>query len=193
MANTRSGPDPGPPPTEQSLTDRAVLHLSRYGTTKAGLACVLGRYVARWAERAAAADAEAASAAASAARAAIPRVVAKLAAAGAVDDASFAQTRARRLARAGRSRRTVAAHLQARGVEPDAIAAALPDDELAAAAATARRRQIGPFRTVPADTERFRRELATLARAGFSQDIARQALAMDLAAAEALIARLRRT
>ena len=76
------------------------------------------------------------------------------------------------------------------------VAAALPEDadgELAAAVATARRRRIGPFRRAPADAVAARKELAMLARAGFSQDVASRALRMMPDAAEALINRLRQS
>jgi hypothetical protein len=57
----------------------------------------------------------------------------------------------------------------------------------------ARRRRIGPFRVgaVPDQAGR-RRELAILARAGFPQSIASQALAMAPDEAEALVNELRR-
>ena len=144
----------------------------------------------RWTARASDTDTDAGKIAA-AAREAIPRIVASFAAFGAVDDAGFAATRARRLAQAGRSRRTVAAHLQARGVDPETIASVLPEDELAAAAITMRRRRIGAFRAAPVEAETRAKELAALARAGFSQEIADRALALDRPEAEALITRCR--
>jgi regulatory protein len=168
-------PIPGPPPDARSLHDAAVRHLARYSATQAGLLRVLGRRIDRWA-RAAEADAEIVAAAQRAAR----DVVAKLAAVGAVDDAAFAASRARSLARAGRSRRAIGAHLAARGVSAE-LTAALPDDpeaELAAALAYARRRRLGPFRQPP-DPEQQMRDLARLARAGFPQSIATQVLRMD--------------
>ncbi len=122
-------------------------------------------------------------------------VVDRLAAAGAVDDAAFAQGRARSLARAGRSRRAIAAHLAARGIDASLAGTVLPDDprhELAAALTLARRRRIGPFRAdEAADPVRHRRELAALARGGFSEMIARQALEMRHSEAEALLISLR--
>jgi hypothetical protein len=57
----------------------------------------------------------------------------------------------------------------------------------------ARKRRIGPFRTGEAPDEAGRRrELGVLARAGFPQDVARQALAMEPDQAETLVNRLRR-
>ena len=165
----------GPPPDARSLHDAALRHLARYSATQAGLLRVLGRRIDRWV-RTAEAEPEIVAAARQAAR----EVVAKLAAIGAVDDAAFAAGRARSLARSGRSRRAIGAHLAARGVPPE-LTATLPDDpeaELAAALAYTRRRRIGPFRQPP-DPDQQLRDLARLARAGFPQPIANQVLRMD--------------
>jgi len=181
----------GPPPDVTRLHEAALAHLARYATTQAGLIRVLDRRVERWA-RAAEADAETRNMA----RASVRTVVARLAASGLVDDAAFAQSRARSLTRAGRSRRAVVAHLAARGIDGDTLREALPTDgdaELCAAVACARRRRIGPFRSDPSEQADLRRELGMLARAGFAQDIATRVLRMELAAAEDLIIQLRQS
>lgn len=188
----------GPPPDAATLHDAALAHLARYAATEAGLRRLLERRVDRWAQRAesAAADDEAVARQAAVARGAVRDVVARLVVAGAVNDAAYAEARARSLVRAGRSRRATAAHLAAKGVDPEIARAALPGDdasELAAALVLARKRRIGPFRSGEAPDEvGRRRELGVLARAGFPQDVARQALAMDGDEAEALVNRLRR-
>ena len=179
------------PPGEAVLHEAALAHLARYATTRQGLTRVLDRRVLRWA-REVAAPGELVQAG----RERVRAVVARLVAAGLVDDAAFAASRARSLARAGRSRRAVAAHLAARGVAGEVARSVLPDDpgvELAAALACARRRRIGPFRVgPPADAPVRLRELGILARAGFAQDVASRALGMTLEAAEALVIDLRR-
>ncbi len=184
MADTKAA---GPPPTERTLHEAALAHLARYGTTRQGLVRVLDRRVARWARAVPDADPEIIRAARQAARLVADRLVA----AGAVNDAAFAESRARTLARTGRSRRAIAAHLAARGVDGDVTQAVLPQDAAAdqsAAIAFARRRRIGPFRSTEADRAR---ELGMLARAGFSRDIAEAVLDMDPDAAEALLIALR--
>jgi regulatory protein len=188
----------GPAPDVASLHDAALAYLARYAATEAGLRGVLERRVDRWKRLAQqnAADAEAVAAQAAAARSAVREVVARLAAVGAVNDAAYAESRARSLTRAGRSRRAVAAYLAAKGVDPETAAIAMPpseESELAAALVLARKRRIGPFRQgqTPDDAGR-RRELGVLARAGFTGSIARQALAMDLDQAEALVNEQRR-
>ncbi len=181
-----------PLPDAAALHEAALAHLARYAATRATLLRVLLRRVDRWAR---AAEADDVAAHAAAARAAAREVVARLAASGAVDDAGFARARAERLRRSGRSRRASAAHLAARGVDAATLGVALPDDaatELEAAVAFARRRRFGPFRAGPAAPETARREQAAFARAGFTRDAARAALAMTPAEAEAVLARLRR-
>jgi regulatory protein len=194
----RRAPRPaGPAPTAARLREAALAHLARFAATEAGLRRVLERRVDRWA-RAAEAEGqprEAIAAAAAAARAAAARVARAMVEEGAVDDAAFAESRARRLARAGRSRRAIAAHLAARGVDAATAAAALPEGEeaeLAAALAFCRRRRIGPFARAAEDAEARRRALAALARGGFAQAVARAALAMDAAEAEERLLAARR-
>jgi regulatory protein len=174
------------------LHEAALAYLSRYAASRARLHRVLDRRCERWAHDA---GTEAAAAALPGLRQRVREVVARLAAAGAVDDAAFAVNRARSLGRTGRSRRAIAAHLAARGVTADDARAALPDDpeaELAAALALARRRRLGPFRNSDAAADP-RHELGVLARAGFSHAIAARALRTDPDTAEALLARLRRS
>ncbi len=188
------------PPDAALLHEAALAHLARFASSAAGLARVLERRIARW-QRAAAVAGEAATVEqqGAAARLAAREVVARLVAAGVIDDAAFAATRAARLNRAGRSRRGIAAHLAARGIAGETLREALPENpeaELAAALVLARRRRLGPFHpsppTVALDASETRRALAILARAGFSRAIAEAALAMAPAQAEALVLRLLR-
>ena len=187
----------GPAPGAAELHDAALEYLARYAATEAGLRRVLERRIDRWARRAAQdGDPETVSAQAAAAREAAVQVVARLAAVGAVNDRTYAESRARSLVRAGRSRRGAAAHLASKGVDAATARSVLPEDpqtELAAALVLARKRRIGPFRRggVPDEAGR-RRELGVLARAGFAQDVAREALATEPDQAEALVNAFRR-
>ena len=167
----------GPAPTEAKLRDAALAHLARFAATEAGLRRVLQRKVDRWARRAEAEGADTGVAAAAKAMAA--QVARQMVAAGVVDDAAFAEARARRLVRAGRSRRAIAAHLAGKGVARDTAAAVLPEDagaELDAALAQCRRRRIGPFAAEPMPRELRLKALAALARAGFGREVAEAAL-----------------
>jgi len=178
----------GPPPDRASLRDAALRHLARYASTEANLLRVLNRRIDRWA-RLAGEDAETA-----APRLAAREVVGDLARIGAVNDTAYAESRARSLNRTGRSRRAVAAHLAAKGVDAETLRAAVPDDpeaELTAALRQSRRKRIGPFAAGESDAATRMKHLTTLARAGFSQEIARRALAMPRADAEDRLAQSR--
>lgn len=184
-------PRPIAEPDETSLREAALSYLARYSATEAGLRRVLDRKVDRWARSL---DGDRDAAAVAAAHEAVRAVVARLAAAGAVDNKTFAEARTRSLMRAGRSRRAVAAHLAAKGVDAATARAVLPSDEaseLGAAIALTARRRIGAFRGAPADDSERRRELGMMARAGFPQAVAVRALGMDREAAEAILHRLR--
>src|ERR1700749_4685678 len=187
---------PGAPPDAQELQTAALDYLARYAATEAGLRRILERRIDRWLRRAGDADRETIAAQASAARVAGREVVARLVAAGAVNDAKYAENRARSLVRSGRSRRATDAQLRAKGVDSATVQSVLPEEaetELAAALVLARKRRIGPFRRGAAADEAGRKqELGVLARAGFPQDVARRALAMDPDQAETLVNEFRR-
>jgi len=166
-------------PDTDRLYQAALNHLARYAATEAGLARVLARKLERWMRVDAAPEETAA--ALRRAKSDIPAIIARLKAAGLLDDAAFAASRAKRLTREGKSRRAALAHLAAKGVK----GAALPEDperELAAACAYLRRRRAGPFGDAPE-----LKILAAMARGGFSQQTARRALRLDRDEAEALI------
>jgi regulatory protein len=173
------------PPDESSLFEAALTHLARYAATEAGLARVLARKIDRWARQQ---TAEETTAAARAAKSGIPRVITRLKSAGALNDEAFAASRAKRLTREGKSRRGALAHLAAKGIAPGTAASILTDDpdrELAAACAYLRRRRAGPFGNAPE-----LKILGAMARAGFTQTTARQALRLDKEEAEAKIKKL---
>lgn len=190
----RKPPKPRKPPaapTEHSLHDAALTHLARYGATQSGLLHVLNRRIARWAASDVG-DPDQAAALRQAAKA----IVAKLAESGAVSDQAYATARSRTLLRAGKSGRAIGAHLSSKGVPAEVSAALRAPDALGAAAIHLRRRRLGPFRTDPdapsaGTPDTRRRELASLARAGFAQSIAKDALALSRDEAEALIVQFR--
>jgi regulatory protein len=193
---TRTARRANRPPT---LPDRAALHeaalnyLARYAASAAGVRRVLHRRIDRWAAQAEGDRAEIAAAVREAKRIAAD-IVTALVKAGAINDAAFAESRARSLARGGRSGRAIAAHLLQRGIDPELAAAnggLSTEDELAAALALARRRRIGPFRGKTADPTALHREAGVFARAGFSRGVALAAQQMPADQAEGIIRRLR--
>lgn len=102
----------------------------------------------------------------------------RLAALGYIDEAAFAQARARGGAARGQGARRIGARLAADGIDADARHAALSDhDALAAAIRHARRRRLGPFGPPPADRAARERQVASLVRAGHAPNLARAIIA----------------
>jgi len=164
-----------PKKTTPARLRRQVAHyLERYATTEAHLRRLFRRRIHRAAthhgddpaEGEAMLDAE------------IERVV-RL---GLVDDVLYATDRARRLVRQGNGPRKVRAKLAAKGVPSglvdqalDAVADELGDPARTAVVRYARRRRLGPYASGgPHDVDERRKQLAKLARAGFSYDVARR-------------------
>lgn len=181
-------------PDAGSLHQAALHYLARYAATEAGLRRVLARRIDRWAR--AQIDRDAAEPILEAARAAVEALVKRLAESGAVSDAAFAESRARTLVRAGQSSRAIQMRLVAKGVGSDLARSASDADaetELAAALVLARKRRIGPYRVAEQpDAVARLKEMALLARAGFSRDTAEQALTTAREDAERRIFDLRR-
>jgi regulatory protein len=161
----------------------ALAYLGRFASSAENLRRVLLRRVRRRLPG----DREAAAQAA----AAIDGLVARYRASGLVDDATYAAGRARARLRRGQSLRTVRAGLAAKGVAAEDAEAAIDalreeggDPDLAAAAAFARRRRLGPYRRAPTESndELRLKELGAFARAGFARAAAQAVL--DCATAE---------
>jgi regulatory protein len=190
------GPRPaGPAPDAARLAEAALNHLARFAATEAGLRRVLLRRVDRWARAAEAEGREDVARFVAAGKAAAAEVAKRMVAQGAVDDAAFAESRARRLLRTGRSRRATLAHLREKGVDAATAAEALPEGEeveLGAAIAFCRRRRIGPFAAAEPELDTRRKWLAALARAGFGREVADRALRMEPEEAETRLIEARR-
>lgn len=156
---------PGPPLDSSALLECALAYAARYATTRAKLRRYLQQKLRQrgWAGDGAP-DLEG--------------VVERVAAAGAVDDAAYAQAKAGSLARRGYGAARVHAALAAAGVDADTRAAAAQAlDADAAAAAYARRRRLGRHRDVGAnDRDQARRDMAAMLRAGHAWEAARRAL-----------------
>ena len=186
MASSTPDPSLRPPPDEASLREAALNYLARYATTEAGLRRVLHRRIDQWAHQAAGGDDV--SERAAAAKASVGGIVARMVELGLLNDAAFAESRARGLALSGRSRRAITTRLMAKGIDPERARTVVPegeDSELVSALILARKRRIGPFRKTE-ETDR-NKELGVLARAGFPRDVALRALAMDAEDAEEAI------
>jgi len=103
---------------------------------------------------------------------------------GWLDDARFVTARVQGLHRRGTSQRAIRAKLAQVGAPEPLVQAALAglegDPELAAALRLARRRRFGPFQSnEERRVERRDKDLAAMARAGFSYGVARRVLEAD--------------
>jgi len=177
------------PVSPASLEASALFYLKRFASSSGNLRRVLLRRVRRSAELHGT-DAE------EGARQ-VEALVQRFLGNGLLDDRAYAEARVASLHRRGGSAKVIAAKLAAKGVGRDLIGAVLgeaadearPGGDLAAAAALARRRRLGPYR-LPETREAYRiKDFGALARAGFGRSIAETVLgAADPAALDALVA-----
>lgn len=184
--------EPGAPPSKDVLHEAALAYLARTPATAVTLKRVLDRKIATWARRAerASGDPDTIAANVATCHEAVAAIVTRFREVGLVNDAMFASSRVRTLSRAGRSRRAIAAHLTAKGVDSETVREALPSDaaaELAAAVTFARKRRIGPFaREEAPDQKAKQKALAAMARAGFAWNVCERVLRMAREEAEAV-------
>lgn len=159
--------------TKQRLHNIALHHLQRYASSAENLRRVLERRVYK-AGRHRDTDLKQA-------KEWIAEVVEALVRSDAVDDSRFAEGKATTMIRRGQSPSKIRAYLASKGVARDVVDDALisaeetfGDPEWQAAQAYARRRKIGPYRTVAISPDIRQKEMAALGRAGFSYDMARR-------------------
>jgi regulatory protein len=157
---------PKKPLSAEALENRALYYLQRFSSTRANLRQVLLRKLRRHEPF----DATAAALM-------VDALIAKLERSGYVNDERFAESRTASLARRGTSRRAIAAKLRGKGVKADLVQASLVDvDDAVAAIAFAKRKKLGVFRSGEAAVDRPRKDIAAMARAGFSYALSKRAL-----------------
>ena len=192
----RGAREPGAAPTRAALHEAALAYLARGAATADSVKKTLERRIANWARRSVRAgrDAEGVASDGATSRELVAEIVARLREVGLVDDASFAENRAKRMSSAGRSRRAITAHLAHKGVDAATVRESVPHDagaELDAALAFARKRRIGPFASADdapegrdAKREAERKALGAMARAGFDWNVCDRVMRMDRADAD---------
>jgi regulatory protein len=96
-----------------------------------------------------------------------------------IDDATFARGRKATLQHKGLPTRRIVQGLKLKGIDAETIEATLSDgvDDLAQARRYAQRRRLGTWSRKVDSPEQRRKDLAAMARAGFSYGVASQALA----------------
>jgi len=170
-------------PSAQRLANIALYYLSRFAASEDSLRKVLQNRIRKAAMRDEAFAADHAKHAQL--RIDIETIIDKHRKTGALNDAAYAEIKTRGLRRAGKSRRIIEQKLQLKGIGRDLIAKALtPEDsdtdpeiaELKAAHILARRKKLGPYRAEPADADRRKKDVAAMARAGFSLNLIRKVL-----------------
>ena len=167
------------PLTRDKLHKSALHYLERYASSVAGLRRVLLRRVDRAVQEGRCERDEAVLW--------VDDIVGRFENAGLVDDRTFAAGQVASRRRRGESGRRIALKLREKGVDANVVDDALLDEdgpdqtvaEFAAACRFARRRRLGPMRDPDNRISRRDRDLAALARAGFSLDVARRVLDLD--------------
>jgi len=154
---------PPRPLDQQRLNELALSYLARFSTSAAKLESYLKRKLRErgW-------DGEGDPG--------LTALVERCVAAGYVDDAAYARTKAGSLRRRGYGARRVDQSLGAAGIAPglrEEVRGTL-NEERQAALALARKRRLGPYGPPPADRQAREKQIAVLLRAGHRLDIARQ-------------------
>lgn len=172
--------------TPTYLERAALFYLERYNSSADNLRRVLDRKIRRSIE------VHGTPAAAEAAQW-VADLIGKLQRSKLLNDRAYAETKVRRLYAEGKSLGRIRQTLAVKGVGKDDVAAALerlaaespiPVSDLPAAAAYARKRKLGPYRTDPQQRREMRqKDLGALARRGFSQAVAMKILSADSVAA----------
>lgn len=160
------------PATPERLQKAALAYLERYATSSENLRQVLARRVYRSVHlhgpEKTASDQD------------IDDLIGRYVRAGLLDDGAYARAKAVSLSRAGNGSRAIQGKLRAKGLSDSQIEQALTalteeiggaDADLVAALRHAKRRRLGPFGN--GDPERRQRDMAALARRGFSLDLVR--------------------
>lgn len=151
------------PLNKERLHELALFYVGRFATTRAKLSSYLNRKLRErgWDDGS---------------PPEIERLVERLADTGLVDDALYAESKARSLSERGYGRARIRQSLRAAGIDEREGAAAneLAAREAAAAAIRfARRRRLGPFADSPLDRKEREKALAAMIRAGHSFELAR--------------------
>lgn len=160
--------------TEARLANIALHYLERYASSAENLRRVLERRVYKSLHAHPDLDEQAA-------RGWIDALIERYMEVGLLDDQAYAQMRTRSLLDRGEAPRSIAMKLAQKGIATDDAKHALenlvedfPDPELQAAITFTRKKRLGPYRDPELREEKRERDLASLARAGFSYDTAKR-------------------
>jgi regulatory protein len=173
--------------TATSLNNIALHYLERFASSAENLRRVLMRRVMRAAAHHGTDPGEGA--------ALVEALIRRFEQSGLLDDQRYAAAKAASLRRRGGSRRAISGRLAQQGVDAELVIETLQvleaepgGGDLAAACAFIRRRRLGAYRSAMLRPGTAEKDMAALARAGFSFEIARRVLGCaDVAAVETLL------
>ena len=161
--------------TRRYLENAAEHYLSRFATTTAHFRKVMMRKVMLSARHHQTDPEEGA--------AVVDELIDRFQRVGVLNDDQYASLRTESLHRRGGSRRIIGAKLKQKGLDDETIETAykalgeeMDDPELEAALAFVKRRRLGSYRTRPGKEDQHQKDLAAMARAGFSYDLAAKVL-----------------
>ena len=165
--------------TSKSLENAALYYLQRFSSSSENFRRVMIRRVKRSAQYHNTNFEEGAEI--------VDQLISRFVRIGLLDDLQFAQVRAASLRRRGLSERTIRAKLMERGFAVEVINESLEllkcdneDPELTASIIFSRKRRLGPFREILDKRNEFReKDLAKLARAGFSYHVAQKVISAE--------------
>lgn len=165
--------------TSKSLENAALYYLQRFSSSSENFRRVMIRRVKRSAQYHNTNFEEGAEI--------VDQLISRFVRIGLLDDLQFAQVRAASLRRRGLSERTIRAKLMERGFGVEVINESLEllkcdneDPELTASIIFSRKRRLGPFREILDKRNEFReKDMAKLARAGFSYHIAQKVISAE--------------
>lgn len=169
--------------SEERLYQGALHYLGRFAASSASVRRVLRRRILKYAAEDGV-DVETA-------HGWVETIIERLTRSGILDDAGYADSRARGLFNRGVSVRMIRVKLAEKGLDRALVEAAIdnllaehPGADLEAAKSLARRRRLGPYRQDEKREGLLKRDLSTMARAGFSYEVAR--LVIEARSIEAL-------
>jgi regulatory protein len=155
--------------TAQSLQNAALFHLRKYSASVLQLRRVLTRKVQRFNRLKKGEPPVDASLL-------IAELLLKLVQQGYLDDSRLAEVRSASLRRSGRSARMIRAKLQEKGLGAEVARVSLPSADEEVVWVHARKKRLGPYGKPEKRKERRLKDLASLARAGFSFALAKKVI-----------------
>ena len=160
--------------TQQRLYNITLYYLSRYDSCSAKVRDMLKRRILKDAQSGAEVPYET--------NEWIEDIIKRVQELGYIDDRRYVQNQVRSMSNAGKSARFMTMKLMQNGIDDeliDEVLHAAESDDLSRAKLLVKRKKLGYLRSDEMRVTYYKKDLATLGRAGFSYEISRQALNAD--------------